>query len=93
MVYKNTEIKLNKNYFSVSEAAKMLGVTRVAVIKQIKSGRLSAEKVGHQYMIPAKVIVDIVTNTLTDKLKSEISKGVSRVISDYGETLKMLGKE
>ena len=39
-------------YFSTSEAAKLLGLCRQAVAKNIKNGRLKAQKIGKKYRIP-----------------------------------------
>ena len=44
-----------KNYFkdlkSVSEVAKILGVSRQAVLKQINNDKLIAKKIGKSYII------------------------------------------
>lgn len=40
-------------YLSVSQAAERLGVTRQAVLKRIRAGKLPATKVGRAYVIPA----------------------------------------
>lgn len=43
----------NKSQFiTVAEMAKMLGVTRAAINKQITEGKMPAEKVGRNYLIP-----------------------------------------
>ena len=43
---------MNKEYLSPTEAAKILGISRQAVIERIKHGALSAERAGWQYIIP-----------------------------------------
>ena len=37
---------------SVAEAAELLGITRQAVLKRIRTGRLGATKVGRNYIVP-----------------------------------------
>lgn len=86
-------IKHNKNYYTVKELADILGVSRIAVFKKIKNGQIKAEKAGRNYIIFEKDIKDIIYDELTDKNKNEIGKGVTKVIKEFGDTLKMLGNE
>jgi uncharacterized protein len=39
-------------YLSVAQAAELLGITRQAVLKRIRAGRLPATKVGQAYIVP-----------------------------------------
>lgn len=87
---KNTE---NKEFFTVKELADILNISRIAVFKKIQKGEIRAEKAGKVYIVSKKNLPGIITGELTDKLKNEISIAVSRVVKEYGETLKMLGKE
>lgn len=41
-----------QNYFSTSEVAKILNVTRVIVFRWIKDGSIKAIKIGLNYAIP-----------------------------------------
>lgn len=43
-------------YLSVAQAAERLGITRQAVLKRIRGGRLPATKVGRAYVIPARAL-------------------------------------
>ena len=46
-------MSINKSQFiTVAEMAKMLGVTRAAINKQISEGKIPGEKVGRNYLIP-----------------------------------------
>ncbi len=84
-------------YISIAELAKMLGISRVAVFKKIKKGQIPAEKIGRAYAISMEHVNDIVqhgrSKVLTEEKKEEIKMAVQKVIRDYGETLKLLGKE
>ena len=82
----------NKAYFSTAEAAKILGISRVAVFKRIKSGKLKADRIGRGYVI-AKEALEIIGETLTDARKKEIDQSMKRIIKEYGEALRMLGRE
>jgi excisionase family DNA binding protein len=90
----NTGLSINmKNYYSTTELAKSLGISRQAILKKIKSGQIKAEKVGRNYIVYEKDFGNIIRDDLTDKIKKEIEKGVAKVIKEYGDTLKMLGNE
>ena len=83
----------NTGYITVAELAKFLKISRVAVFYKIKNGQIKAKKVGKTYLIPRKSLKGVLYSDMTDKLKNEIELGVKKVIKDYSETLKMLGKE
>ena len=80
----------NKDFFTTSEAAEILGISRVAVFNRIKKGKLKAVKIGRNFAILKE---EIIGNELNDENKQVLSKGVEKVIKDYGETLRRLGKE
>jgi excisionase family DNA binding protein len=84
-------------YVSVAELASMLGISRVAVFKKIKKGHIPAEKIGRNYAIAMEHVKDIVggidTEVLTEEKKSEIKQAVEKVVKEYGQTLRLLGKE
>lgn len=83
----------NNDFLTVKQLADILDISRVAVFNKIKRGQLIAEKVGKTYLIPKDQLAGIINNDLSEDEKTKIKKGVSKVIRDYGETLKMLGKE
>lgn len=83
----------NKEFLSTTELAKMLGISRIAVFKKIKSGRIKAAKVGRNFIISKKDIPEILDNVLSDKNKQEIDEAVGKTIKEYGETLRLLGRE
>lgn len=86
-------MKKDQKYLTISELAKMLGISRQAVLKKIKNNQIKADKIGKFYVIPKDSWSDLIHGDLSDKLKDDINKGVSKVIKEYGETLKLLGKE
>ena len=84
-------------YISVEELAKMLGISRIAVFKKIKKGQIPAEKIGRSYAISVEHVSEIIGNQdnsiLTESKKTEIKNAVEKVVKEYGETLRLLGKE
>lgn len=91
------ENNANKNYISVAELAEMLGISRIAVFKRIKKGQIPAEKIGRSYAISMKDVDEIIkggkAQALTEYQKETIEKAVEKVVKEYGETLRLLGKE
>ncbi len=83
----------NKQYLSVKELADILHVSRITVFNRIKNGQIKAEKVGRNYIIAKENLKDVIQGELSDKLKGEIERGVKKVVDEYGDTLKLLGKE
>ena len=80
-----------KKLLSTTELAKMLGISRIAVYKKIKNGRIKAVQIGHGFVIDSKDLGDILGKELNKKEKKEIEKAVKKTVSEYGETLKLLG--
>ncbi len=83
----------NKKYISIPELAKFLGISRISVYNKVKKGEIKALKIGRNYAVPARYIQSILGKTLKDKEKNEIDKAVKKTVKDYGEVLKLLGKE
>ncbi len=82
----------NKRFLSTTELAKMLGISRIAVFKQIKKGKMKAKKVGRNYVIDKKDLGGVFKTKLSAKEKAEIKKAVKKVVKEYGVTLKLLGR-
>jgi excisionase family DNA binding protein len=80
-------------YISTTEAAKLMGISRVAVYQQIKRGTLPADRVGRNYLIDPKRLPYVIERELTDAEKARVGEGVRRVVKQYGRTLKWLADE
>ena len=85
--YKNTQ------YLSTNELAKLLHVSRIAVFKKIKTGKIKAFKIGRNYVIPVEEFMNAVGTFIPQEKKDEINEVVKRAVKEYGETLKLLGEE
>lgn len=83
----------NKEFLSTIELAEILGISRIAVFKQIKNGKIKAKKVGRNFIISKKEADRLSNKTIDDKTKKTIKKAVNKVVKEYGETLKMFGNE
>jgi len=92
------EHKVKKSaYISIQELATILGISRVAVFKRVKKGQIPAQKIGRSYVVSVEDVEDIVggssSGILTDEKKGEINHAIKKVVKEYGETLRLLGKE
>lgn len=80
----------DKQYISTTEAAKILGISRIAVFRKIKNGRIKAQKIGRNFVIERNRIVHDRNTPLTKREKTVIDQAVEKTVKEYGETLKML---
>ncbi|KKS16480.1 MAG: hypothetical protein UU71_C0001G0018 [Parcubacteria group bacterium GW2011_GWB1_41_6] len=84
---------MDKAFFSTSEVAKILGVSRISVFKKIKSGEIKAKKIGRNFIIERKDLAEILESVLREDKKKEIEQVVAKAVKEYGETFRLLGKE
>jgi uncharacterized protein len=66
------------DYLSVAQAAELLGITRQAVLKRIRAGRLPATKVGQAYIVPRNALSE--ATATRDAVLEEI---VRRLVAAY----------
>ena len=83
----------NDEYLSIPQVAKMLGVSRIAVYKKVKSGQIPAIRVGRNYAISRNDILSGENAQISEARKDQIDKAVHKTVKEYGEVLKLLGKE
>lgn len=84
---------MEKEYITIPELAKILGITRIAVFKKVKNGQIKAIKIGRNYAIAKKYVDGIIGRALREEDKKEIDAAVKKTVREYGETLKLLGKD
>ncbi len=82
-----------KEYLTIPQLAELLGISRIAVYKKVKSGQIKAIRIGRNYAIPNKVISNILGKELTPQSKKKIEKAVKKTVDEYGEVLQLLGRE
>jgi excisionase family DNA binding protein len=83
----------NKELMSIVQVAKLLGISRIAVYKKVKKGQIEAIRIGKAYAIPARNLGNILEASLTEKQKTQIEEAVAKTVREYGETLRLLGRE
>jgi excisionase family DNA binding protein len=82
-----------KQFLSTAELAKILRISRVAVFKKIKEGKIKAVRVGRNFVIEKENLGEIIGTVLKDSEKKEIDTSVEKLLKEYGETMRLLGKE
>ena len=60
-------------YFSTAEVAQMLGISRIAVFKKIKSGKLPAMQVGRGYVISKNDFLELHKSRLIKERRKDES--------------------
>ncbi len=80
-------------YLTIPQLAKLMGISRVTVYRKVKAGEIPAVKVGHTYVISESEITKVLSRKLSPEGKKRIEASVNKVVKEYGEVLKLLGKE
>jgi excisionase family DNA binding protein len=80
-------------YITIPQLARILGISRIAVYRKVKKGQIKAVKIGRTFAIPQKQIAGILGKVLREGDKKEIDNAVNKVVTEYGEVLKLLGSE
>lgn len=83
----------NKEFITIAELAKILGISRIAVYKKVKKGQIKAIKIGKAYAIKSESLSSILGEFLSPKQKQQIERAVDKTVKEYGETLRLLGNE
>jgi excisionase family DNA binding protein len=80
-------------YITIPQLARILGLSRVAVYKKVKKGQIKAVRIGRTFAIPRRYVANILGKALAQEDKKQIDAAVKKTIKEYGQTLKLLGKE
>lgn len=82
-----------REFISIQELANILGMSRIAVYKKIKNGKIKAIKIGRSFAISYKYVSKILGKSLDEVDKKEIDEAVKKTVKEYGEVLKLLGRD
>ena len=80
-----------KKFFSTTELAKLMGISRIAVYKKIKAGEIKASRSGRNFVIEKKDLGGFLDQTVSMREKNLIRQSVRKTVKEYGETLRLLG--
>jgi len=81
------------DYITIPQLAQILGISRIAVYKKVKKGKIKAIKIGRNYLIPKKYILVILGKALGEEERRQIDKAIKKTVEEYGEVLRLLGRE
>ncbi|MDD5686768.1 MAG: helix-turn-helix domain-containing protein [Elusimicrobia bacterium] len=84
---------MEDKYITIPKLAQIMGISRIAVYKKVKKGEIKAIKIGRNYAINRKLIDNIFGKELNSQDKIEIDTAVRKTVKEYGEVLKLLGRE
>jgi excisionase family DNA binding protein len=82
----------DKNLISVVQAAKLLGLSRMQVVRKIQKGEIKAVRVGRAYAIDRNQLGGIFRH-ISEKERKQVDKAVEKVLRKYGDVIKKLGAE
>ena len=85
--------KKEVEYITIPQLAQILGISRIAVYKKVKKGKIKAVKIGRNYLIPKKYILVILGKDLGKEERRQIDKAIKKTVEEYGEALRLLGRE
>lgn len=84
---------IKDEYVTIPQVAKILGLSRIAIFKKVKQGKIKAIRIGRNYAIPKKNLESLQGRILDRQDKKKIDIAIRKAIAEYGETLKLLGKD
>jgi excisionase family DNA binding protein len=79
--------------YSTTEIAHILHLSRVEIFRRIKSGRITAQKIGRNYVISHDSLTEALEKTLGVHKKQEIEKAIDKALKEYKEVFIKLGEE
>jgi len=80
----------HKEFYTVTEIAKILGISRTHVLRKIEGGEIVATKVGKSYIIKEKDLPGIY-RPLTEREKEDVELSVEKTLNRYEDIIKKLG--
>lgn len=79
----------HKEFYTTSELAKIIGLSRSQVFRKIQNGEIPSEKAGRINLVP-RLFVDEFLGRVAQKDELNITRAVKKTMGEYGEVIKML---
>lgn len=79
-----------KEFYTIKEVADLLGISRIAVYKKVKLGKINAQKIGRNFAIRNNEIQCLMGKNISNSDKKILLAGIKKTIKEYGYTLKKL---
>jgi len=84
---------VKNKYLTIPQLAELLGISRIAVYKKVKKGQIRATKIGRTYVISDEHITSVLGQKLSAVKKRRIEAAVKKTVREYGQLLKLLGRQ
>ena len=94
---------MEKIFYTITELATLMGISRIAVFNQVKLGKIYAIRVGNSYVIPSEEAEKAITlrktaqklgrESLSVQQRRKIDAGVDKAVDQYSDVLERLGKD
>jgi len=84
---------MTKKFYSTTEAAVILNISRISVFRRIKLGKLKATKIGRNFVITHEDLLEALGEKIGPAKKAQIEKAIGRAMKDYKEVFQKLAKE
>ena len=80
-----------QEYLTIPQAAKLLGISRIAVYRKVKKGQIKAHKIGRSYVIKRDSILRVVPLSVSEFRR--LDAAIRKTFKEYEETFRLLGRE
>ena len=84
---------VKQEHITIPQLARMLRLSRIEVYRKVKKGQIKAVRAGRVYLIADSDAANILGKELSGECKQRLDRGVEKVVKEYGELLKKLGRE
>jgi len=84
---------VNKQFYSLPEVAQVLGISRIAVYKQVISGKISAQRMGRGYFVSAEYLGMAGQDEILEEDRVILSENLHLISDQYITTLIELSQE
>ena len=80
------------NLLSLPQAARITGYSRVEMFRKVKRGEIPARRIGRSYFVQRANLGPIYA-PISQSASQTVDRAVAKTLKDFGETIKLLGKE
>lgn len=77
---------------SLPQAARLMGYSRIEIFRKVKRGEIPAKRVGRGYFILRKNLGPIYA-PISKNASQTVDRAIAKTLRDFGETIRLLGKE
>lgn len=77
---------------SLPQAAQMMGFSRIEIYRKVKKGEIPAQRIGRSFFVMRQDLGQLFS-PLTKISQHKVDQAVTKTLKEYGETIKLLGKE